>query len=497
MTTPNSNPTILFKALIGVQITPADAEILDGAFSNEPDFLDGLEMVATVMALRALPGTLPPASAPWKQMYETMLDETQNGVSIEDAWRSAIEAQPQDLQFAITNAVNARIKPIMEFEAQKGKKRFKSKDYARELRQMGYEFRWNECGGVLEVNGKPIENGIAATIRSKMRDAGFVDMDALKDVIESLAMANHYHPVKDYLLDLHWDGNNHIEQLSSYFTDEHNVFGLWMRKWLIGSCAKIFQAAQNRMLVLDGPQGLGKSEFVRWICPLTDYFIESAIDLDRSATDVYLRLAKFWVWEVGEFGATTRKSDFEALKGFLTTQTVTTRRPYDRYDTRSPAMSSFIGTVNEYRGLFSDPTGSRRFMMCRLKHIDWNYKSLDIHQIWAEAMAAYTGGENWHPEKDEFQLASQINEEYEIDDIFEGLLKKHFRIQANDESLWLPTVDILRILEDPSIGAVRGNTRSNAMELAATAKRLGLRKERRKNLNGQRVNGFVGITTLP
>jgi predicted P-loop ATPase len=247
------------------------------------------------------------------------------------------------------------------------------------------------------------------------------------------------------------------------------------------------------MLVLDGPQGIGKSEFARWLAsPMPDYFLEAPINTDDKDSEI--RLMSYWIWEVSELGATTRKADYEALKAFLTTRKVTVRKPYGRHDIIKPALASFVGTINNSSGIFSDPTGSRRFILSKIEDISWDYSSeLDPADVWAEAMAAYLAGETWKLTRDEFLKSQQINEEYDVADPIEDLVKKFFDLDVARDDWWIPTSDILAVLQDPTRGGLKGSTRGNAMGLAAVMTKLGHEKKRRNNNIGQQVWGYTGI----
>jgi len=349
--------------------------------------------------------------------------------------------------------------------------------------------RYNASAHTIEVNGKQMDEGIQAEIHVKMRERGVRNMDALKDVIVYEAYQNRYHPVQACLTQalLQYDGTDHIAALAGYVTDSDGMFSIWLRKWLIGATAKILKAEQNPMLVMDGAQGIGKSEFARWLCPLLDYFIEASIAPDDK--DTYLRLASKWVWEVAELGATIRKTDREALKHFISMRQVTVRPAYARHDLIAPAMASLIGTVNNEVGILNDPTGSRRFLICHVTHIDWNYREqIDRMQVWGGAYAAYLRGESWHLSSAEALAAQAINARYEVDDAIEGLLKRYFTIDANRLDSWFATDEILEILY-----GLQGVTRQNSIALGACMKRLGPERMRRKNKKGQKVWGFAGI----
>ena len=177
------------------------------------------------------------------------------------------------------------------------------------LTDLGYSFRLNEAGDVIEVNGKRLDDFDLATIRARMRAKGFA-ASAVEDIIKMEAARHRYHPIRTYLstVGMTYDGGQHIAHLAGHFEDTtapHRLFDAWLRKWLIGAVAKAMDGSrsQNAMLVLDGPQGIGKSYFARWLCsPLPDYFLDDAIN--PSDKDSVIRLAMYWIWEVGELGRT-------------------------------------------------------------------------------------------------------------------------------------------------------------------------------------------------
>jgi predicted P-loop ATPase len=364
------------------------------------------------------------------------------------------------------------------------------------LTDLGYSFRLNEAGDVIEVNGKRLDDFDLATIRARMRAEGFA-ASAVEDIIKMEAARHRYHPIKTYLstVGMTYDGGQHIAHLAGYFEDTttpHKLFGIWLRKWLIGAVAKAMDGsrAQNAMLVLDGPQGIGKSYFSRWLCsPMPDYFLDDAIN--PSDKDSTIRLAMYWIWEVGELGATMRKADVEALKAFISRQVVTVRKPYAKIDMVKPALASLIGTVNNSAGILADQTGNRRFLVATINSIDWDYtKNIDPNQIWAEAFTAYSQGETWYLTSDERQQSEENNSAYRVPNPIEGYLTKYFSIDATNTSEWTSTADIVARLFD--MGYKGSSTRAVAMEVAATLGEMGLTKEKRRN-GGNSIWGYCGI----
>ena len=373
----------------------------------------------------------------------------------------------------------------------KGKRRVTSQEYLRALAALGYTFRMNETNDVIEVGGDQISDPLAAEIRTRMRDLGYTSIRAMEDAYTAQAFKKKYHPVKVYLEGLTWDRQDHIAELSAHFTDALDAFPLFFKRWAIGAVAKVYQAEQNRMLVLDGAQDLGKSHFVRWLAsPFPDLFIEGPI-IPESKDDL-IRLASCFVWEVAELGSTTRKADREALKHFLSRRSVTVRRPYGHYDMNKPALASFIGTVNNEGGFLSDPTGNRRFMVCNITEIEWSYTALDVDQIWAQAHALYQADETWVLKGSELDLAQRINAEYEIDDPLVAYILDKYDV-TGDLGDYVSTVDLLTVLH---ISGWRLRTpRAESMALGAALKHKLLTGIQKAREGTQR--GYTGLRLKP
>lgn len=354
-----------------------------------------------------------------------------------------------------------------------GKKQIKSSEYIQVLNELGYKFELCVLDDRVWINGAPVSDVTQAVIRSQMRDRGYTHTNIMEDAYVANAAANSFHPIKRYLEGLRYDGHEHIAKLSMLFEDEDNIFGVFFRRWLIGSVAKVYRAEQNPMLVLDGAQNMGKSHFVRWLCSaLPEYQIEGPINPDNK--DDQIRLMNKWIWEVAELGATTRKADREALKHFLTVRQVTARAPYGKNDLIKPALASFIGTINNEAGFLNDHSGNRRFVAVHLSSIDWGYTKFNPDNVWAEAAAAYHAGEGWRLDAAELELSHTINTKYEVSDPLEDLINQLFEID-NTEAAWeIRTIDILEALHTQA-WRLR-NPRAEAMALSSILKKMGVKK---------------------
>lgn len=470
---------------------------LETHFGGQLD-LDGRDAIAEYLALKSKPEDMElPQSEPWCAICEAMVKNIQNGDDHDTAWQNAIASlgYPVNVQFSLTTLVRNQVQEFLAAQqAAQSRKRIKTKQYLNQLRRLGYQFRLNSCDDMIWVDfqGKRqrMDDLLFSQVYRSMADVGNYTQDDTQHCINIDARNNAFHPVRDYLRGLAWDGHPHIQTLSNFFADKDGVFGLWLRRWLIGAVARVFRpGVQNAMLVLDGPQNIGKSTFVRWLCPISSTHVESPITPDNK--DDFLKLISKWIWEVTELGSTVRKSDIEALKGFLTTENVTVRPPYGRYPLHKPALASFVGTINNSGGFLNDPTGSRRFNVCTITQIDWGYQNMDVHQVWAEAYAAYQAGEVWSLSRDEQQIRDNINESYQVDDPVEAAIQKLFDIDPTHLDWWMPSIDIIKMLEDPYNGGIRsGSTLGTARAIAQVMAKLGCQKARK---NHGMVKGYTGI----
>ncbi|MBI3960244.1 MAG: bifunctional DNA primase/polymerase [Chloroflexi bacterium] len=380
-------------------------------------------------------------------------------------------------------------------------------DYVEAAAALGYTFRLNDLNDTLEVNGERLTDVHDATLLSLLHAQGLRNADVARRAFKTEAAKRRFHPVKEYLAGLKWDGQEQIGKLAGYFTDGHDpityhdgtertAFHAFLRRWLVGAVAKVYDPmnAQNPMLIVDGMQGSGKSWFAKWICPLPGFQYKGPIRPDDK--DYSARLTTHWIWEVSELGATLRKADREALKAFITQQDYTYRPVYGRMDLVKPALASFIGTVNFEGALLADPTGHRRFWPVKLTRLDWGYsRAVDVNQLWAQAFALYRGGEAWRLTPEERAAHAAIVETYEVEDVLAGYIQEYFQIEPDNGNLYTHTTAIIDTLR--TFAGMKGNDKSLAMQLSTSLTGLGLRKEKRRDVGGNLRWGYAGITRPP
>ena len=368
-------------------------------------------------------------------------------------------------------------------------------EYAAALHDLGFHFTLNEMNDLVYVNGQPVSDILTAVIEYQLRSLNYKSEKDTKITIYKTAHDKKFHPIKDYLEGLIFaGGNDPIGRLCEFFEDKDGVFKTLLTKWLVGSVGRILgdrPGQQHPMMVLDGPQGIGKSRFVSWLgSPLPAFYLESKINTEDK--DFLINLCSKWVWEVGELGGTIRKSDQEALKDFLSKEIVNVRKPYGHDSITKPATASFIGTINNSGGFLADPTGSRRFRVCTLKKIDWGYDSaVDVNQVWAQARELYYAGERWTLEAADEQKMREINSRYDVDDPLQFDIFSMFNVDPAETDRTTPTASIIDKLRTAGkIGT--GNDIQIAQRISNILTKCGCEKKQAR-VNGQPVRMWVGV----
>lgn len=255
--------------------------------------------------------------------------------------------------------------------------------------------------------------------------------DGYKAYTLRIADENQHNPVLDWIKSKPWDG---ISRLPEFYdtiqSPENEAKNLLLRRWLI-TCvcmAKGEGVDSAGCLVLQGPQGLGKTWWVRKLVDvdgLRKELVRTDAMVDPRDKDSVSQVIAYWIVELGEIGATFRKSDIDALKGFITRDHDTMRRPYGEGDKRYPRRTALIASVDQMIYLH-DTAGNRRFWTIPCTSIN-SYHTINMQQLWAEVLdLVETKGENWRLLPDEKEHIKRINEEHQqIDPIYELLLDKY------------------------------------------------------------------------
>ncbi len=221
----------------------------------------------------------------------------------------------------------------------------------------------------------------------------------IREGIQMFALkTNRFHPIQTYLSGLKWDKKPRLDtMLSTYMgVDDTHYTRSVSRCFMIGAVARVFNPGCqfDHMLVLEGPQGIGKSSFCR-ILGRKEW--HSEILLDPHNKDTIAKIQGVWIVEASEMEF-TRKADVMAVKAFLTATKDRTRKAYAMDAKDYHRQCIFIGTINPEAegGYFKDTTGNRRFWPVACRGLRMQEFMNDIDQLWAEAAHRYTLREDYY-----------------------------------------------------------------------------------------------------
>jgi len=215
-----------------------------------------------------------------------------------------------------------------------------------------------------------------------------IGLELIRNAVDYRCQQIGVHPVIQYLDSLVWDGEYRMSYLFSHYFDAtaNSVDYLQeISRCFLGSMvARIYDPGCkcDYMVVLEGAQGIGKSQACRILGG--DWFGDNMPALDgHNDKDVSAFLAGKWLVEDSEL-ASHNRGEINRLKSFLSRQVEDYRRPYAKLPGQERRSCVLIGTTNEDTYL-RDTTGGRRFWPVKCGTIDLEGLTRDRDQLFAEA----------------------------------------------------------------------------------------------------------------
>lgn len=234
------------------------------------------------------------------------------------------------------------------------------------------------------------------------------------EAVNAVAHDNAFHPVRQFLDGLAWDGTPRLEQwLQNHLGVADSKYARRVgKRWMVSAVARVFSPGckADSVLILEGLQGAGKSTSMAVLGG--EWFMDTPFNLGDK--DGYQAIRGKWIVELGELDA-FNKAESTRAKQFFSASVDTYRESYGRRVLDVPRQCVFVGTTNQDEYL-KDDTGNRRYWPVTCTRVDIEGLRASREQLWAEAVAAYRAGDVWWVERDEAELfAAEQDKRYQAD----------------------------------------------------------------------------------
>ena len=248
------------------------------------------------------------------------------------------------------------------------------------------------------LNGEPWSSArdysVRAILEAPKTQGGYSikipDRD-LKGATVLAAWENGFHPIREYLDGVSWDGVPRVDTLFiDYLGADDDIYSREVaRLMLVAAVTRVFEpgAKFDTAVILEGAQGTGKSTFirvlgVRWSSELEGDF--------HDGKEMVEKIQGGWIIELPELSGFNR-SDVQSIKAFISRPTDKVRLAYEARASEFPRQCVLVGSTNDTADYLRDPTGGRRFLpiACHAQSIDNAKLRRNVDQIWAEARTIY------------------------------------------------------------------------------------------------------------
>lgn len=337
----------------------------------------------------------------------------------EENWRNRLSRKNRSGEIDPT-AVNAEL--ILTFEEQLQGIRYN--ELARQIEAT--DMPWSRPGTAWrDTDESQLYQWVAKVYHVQFPDNRF------RGALAVVADNRRFHPIREYLEGLpEWDGVKRVDTLLiDYLGADDTVYTREAtRKCLLAAVTRIFRpgAKFDSVLVLQGPQGIGKSTIFARLAG--EWFSDALSIADMRDKTAAERLQGYWILEISEMTG-MRKAEVETIKAFITRQDDVYRAAYGRNTESHRRQCVIVGSTNEENGFLRDVTGNRRFWPVPVTgdtiETPWDLTQETVDQIWAEVLTAYRSHESLLLSREATQQAIEAQREAMEADERQGLVEAY------------------------------------------------------------------------
>ena len=323
---------------------------------------------------------------------------------------------------------------------------------------------------------------------------GLAGKQVIDDAFTEVTQKNAFHPVRDWLEGLKWDGVPRVRRLLiDYLGAEDNAYTEEItEKFFKAAVARVYRPGTkfDFCLTISGPQGIGKSTLLARMGG--KWFNDTVTTI--KGKDAMEQLQGYWIVELGEMQAATRAENNE-LKAFISRQNDKYRTPYGRRTEEHPRQCVFAATTNE-RIFLKDRTGGRRFwiVMCSGgKDID-AFTGEIAGQCWAEVMEIYKNDKSLLPSKEILETARELQEAHTEGAEKLGLIQNYLDTLLPYEWDTMPLNERQAWLEgDHSVAGAGINQRERVCAMEIWCECFGNHPKNLKNIDAREINNMMQL----
>lgn len=313
------------------------------------------------------------------------------------------------------------------------------------------------------------------------------NQNLINEAICFVAKKNTFHPVKNYLDKLEWDGVKRIDTwLKTYLEADapEPYLSAVSRKMLVAMVARAYEPGRkyDQVVILQGNQGEGKSTALLRLAS-DEWFSDATLNLQDK--DSILSMRSIWLRELGELSG-MRKGDVDQLKEFISRRTDRIRVPYGKRTENFPRQCIFVGTTNKEEFL-RDDTGNRRYWPVTVGKCHFDSIERDRDQLFAEARIAWELGEPLYMEEAEAEkIAVQEQSKRMESDMLSEHLQKFIRLEKKKpekERFNLEKFQLSELFEVLTHVSLKDD-RMGQLRLGSALRSLGFMKRMSRKKNG-------------
>jgi hypothetical protein len=222
--------------------------------------------------------------------------------------------------------------------------------------------------------------------------------ETMRDALNAVFAENKFSALRAWFDALEpWDGTPRLNLWLFHVygvTGHAKYISLIGPAWLMSGVARAYQPGVKvrAVLLLIGPEEIGKSESLIDTCPCPEWVTDSLPDLHHPHAPAHL-FGRFFV-EIPELAA-MRKSYREAIKNFLGKECDDYLAKYEVHQTKHPRQCIFAGTSNDI-DVLNSLDDNTRFWPVAVNKYDREWLLANKRQLWAEAKHRYLAGEKWY-----------------------------------------------------------------------------------------------------